>query len=102
LPLTILFGLAQPGTYVMKVYEGHWFLEEVSRDQNRVPRNYSKLEYLAVFWIQMDLHKNCCLDPDPQKNVDPDPAGRIWEYFYNILSQLANFFSRFLLFYSKK
>ena len=42
------FFLAWPslvGTYVMKVYEGHWSLEEVSRDQNSVPRNYSKLEY---------------------------------------------------------
>jgi len=44
----------------------------------------------------MDPHSNCRLDPDT------DPAGKILQYFYNILSKLAKFFYIFLLFSSKK
>jgi len=40
----------------------------------------------------MDLHSNRRLDP----------AGKIGQYFYNILSKLTNFFYIFLLFSTKK
>jgi hypothetical protein len=36
------------GTYVVAVYEGQWFLAEVSRDQSQVKRGYTKLEYLVI------------------------------------------------------
>ena len=52
--------------------------------------------------IRMDPHSKHRLDPDPQQNADPDPAGKIWQYFYNILSQLTKFFYRYLLFSTKK
>jgi hypothetical protein len=49
-----------------------------------------------------DLHKNRCLDPDPQKNTDPDPAGKFWQYFLQYFVQVNQLFYRFLLISSKK
>jgi hypothetical protein len=36
------------GSYVVAVYEGSWFLAEVSRDQKNVTRGYTRLSYMTI------------------------------------------------------
>jgi hypothetical protein len=68
------------GGYVIAVYEGQWFLAEVSRDQQKVKKGYTKLEYMAIKGTNAftqppkpDLH--ITLDEDIiLKNVYPEPV----------------------------
>lgn len=41
-------GSSRMGSYVVAVYEGSWFLAEVSKDQTNVGKDYTRLIYMQI------------------------------------------------------
>jgi hypothetical protein len=71
---------ADAGSYVVMIYEEQWFLAEVAKDQNSVPKGYTRLTYMLIkgknLFIQPlkpDLHVT--LEEDiVLKHVSPEPV----------------------------
>jgi hypothetical protein len=38
----------KPGSYVVALYEGEWFVAEVVEDQSNVPNSYTRLSYMLI------------------------------------------------------
>jgi predicted nucleic acid-binding Zn-ribbon protein len=71
---------ADAGSYVVAIYEEQWFLAEVVKDQNGVPKGYTRLAYMLIKGknsfaqpLKPDLHVT--LEEDiVLKHVSPEPV----------------------------
>ena len=71
----------RPGSHVVAVYEGEWFIAEVCFDQRQVASGYTRLMYMSIksnncfAWGPPDLH--ITLDEDILlDDIVPEPVTR--------------------------
>jgi hypothetical protein len=68
-----------PGTMVVAVYEGEWFIAEVMEDQRGVPGGYTRLKFMAIkgtnvfTWPNKDDRVITYNDDILLENIDPIP-----------------------------